>query len=153
MLLSAGLVAYAIYSTAVPAYDLIPSKNGRYAFAALVHPVGRRRWLSNAAQEHGAHRLRAGCADRSEQVRKGAAPEGKTGPFDVTVSGTLKPKARRTAMLSLTCKSLAKAAVRHSAVSFRSVPTRCGFAGHVELGPSRATRSSTVCPAVSVATP
>lgn len=90
MLLSAGLVAYAIYATAVPAYDLIQSKNGRYAFAALCilwaaaagYPTLRK---TMARTVYGQTVLTE--SSKSEKVQ---LPEGKTGPFDVTVSGTLK---------------------------------------------------------------
>ena len=90
MLFSAGLVVVAIYSTAVPAYDLIPSKNGRYAFAALCilwaaaagYPTLRK---SMARTVYG----QAVLTDQSKS-EKVQLPEGKTGPFDVTVSGTLK---------------------------------------------------------------
>ncbi|MBL9042139.1 MAG: hypothetical protein JNM83_11085 [Myxococcales bacterium] len=90
MLFAGGLVAMSIYSTAVPAYDLIPSKNGRYAFAALCilwaaaagYPTLRK---SMARTVYGQAVLTE--QSKSEKVQ---LPEGKTGPFDVTVSGTLK---------------------------------------------------------------
>ncbi|MFO0620873.1 MAG: hypothetical protein U0745_05720 [Polyangia bacterium] len=97
MLLSAGLVAYAIYATAVPAYDLIQSKNGRYAFAALCilwaaaagYPTLRK---TMARTVYGQTVLTE--ANKTEKVQ---LPEGKTGPFDVTVSGTLKAESSQNA--------------------------------------------------------
>ncbi len=90
MLLSAGLVAYAIYATAIPAYDLIESKNGRYAFAALCilwaassgYPTLRKTMARTVYAQ--------GVLTEQNKTEKLQLPEGKTGPFDVTVSGTLK---------------------------------------------------------------
>ncbi|HNI60483.1 MAG TPA: hypothetical protein PKW11_11105, partial [Pseudomonadota bacterium] len=90
MLLSAGLVAYAIYATAIPAYDLIESKNGRYAFAALCilwaassgYPTLRKTMARTVYAQ--------GVLTEQNKSEKLQLPEGKTGPFDVTVSGTLK---------------------------------------------------------------
>jgi len=90
MLMSAGLVAYAIYATAVPAYDLIESKNGRYAFAALCilwaasagYPTLRKTMARTVYAQ--------GVLTEQSKSEKLQLPEGKSGPFDVTVSGTLK---------------------------------------------------------------
>ena len=85
-----GLVAYAIYATAIPAYDLIESKNGRYAFAALCILWAASSGYPTLRKTMARDGLCPRRADRTEQVRKLQLPEGKTGPFDVTVSGTLK---------------------------------------------------------------
>jgi len=90
MLFSGGLVAFAIYSTAVPAYDLIESKNARYAFAALCvlwaaaagYPTLRKTMARTVYAQ--------GVLTEQNKSEKLQFSEGKTGPFDVTVSGTLK---------------------------------------------------------------
>ncbi|HMU37508.1 MAG TPA: hypothetical protein PKE31_00710 [Pseudomonadota bacterium] len=92
MLLSAGLVGLAIYSTVVPAYDLIERKAGRYAFVALSilwvaaagYPTLRK------ATTRAVYAQTVLSSEHKTDTLK--LPDGKTGPFDLTVSGTLKPE-------------------------------------------------------------
>ena len=93
IVLSGGLVAAAIYATAIPAYDLIRSSMGRQLFAALVVV-----WAIAA----GYPTLRKGMSRKdlavtvlTEEAKTAKLPiaEGQTGPFDVTISGTMKQEA------------------------------------------------------------
>lgn len=93
IVLAGGLIAAAIYGTAGPAYDLIENKNGRTLFAILVvvwaaavgYPAIRkavpRKVLAEAQLTE---------ASKSQKLAIG---EGSSGPFDVTVSGSLRPEA------------------------------------------------------------
>jgi len=93
LILSGGIVAIAIYSTASPAYDLIHDSTGKKLFALLVvlwvaaagYPtlrkgIGRTVLASTVLTEDG------------KPTKLSIAP-GNTGPFDLTVSGTVKPTA------------------------------------------------------------
>jgi hypothetical protein len=95
LLLAGGLVATAIYATAVPAYDLIQSQTGRRLFSLLVIV-----WVAAA----GYPTLRKGMARKDlatavltedNKTAKLTIGEGQIGPFDMTVSGSLKPEARQ----------------------------------------------------------
>jgi len=91
--LAGGLVAIAIYSTAGPAYDLIASQRGRTLFAALVvvwaaavgYPTLRKAVPRKVLAE----------AVLTEQSKSLKLPIGEnaSGPYDVTVSGSIRPEA------------------------------------------------------------
>lgn len=90
LIVSGGIVAYAIYYTAVPAYELIKQQMARRLFALLCIV-----WVAAA----GYPTLRKGLSrdilaetvlTKDSKSEKLAIKGGKTGPFDVTVSGTLK---------------------------------------------------------------
>ena len=99
IVLSGGLVAAAIYATAIPAYDLIQNTTGRRLFAALVIL-----WAVAA----GYPTLRKGMSRKvladtvlTEEVKSAKLPiaEGLLGPYDITVSGTVKPEAAQNAQI------------------------------------------------------
>ncbi len=93
LVLAGGLLAFAIYSTVGSAYDLIESKNGRTLFAALAivwaasvgYPTLRKAVPRKVLAE----------AVLTEQSKSLKMPIGENaaGPFDVTVSGSLRPEA------------------------------------------------------------
>jgi hypothetical protein len=93
ILLSGGLVASAIYVTAIPAYDLIKNSTGRRLFAALVvlwviaagYPTLRKGMSRKVLAE-------TVLTEESKTVKLPVA-EGQVGPYDVTISGSLKPDA------------------------------------------------------------
>lgn len=93
ILLSGGLVASAIYMTAIPAYDLIRNTTGRRLFAALVvlwviaagYPTLRKGMSRKVLAE-------TVLTEESKSVKLPVA-EGQVGPYDVTVSGTIKSDA------------------------------------------------------------
>jgi hypothetical protein len=90
LIVSGGLVAYAIYYTAIPAYELIKNTMARRLFALLCIV-----WVAAA----GYPTLRKGLSrdilaetvlTKESRTEKLPIKGGKTGPFDITVSGTLK---------------------------------------------------------------
>ncbi len=100
IVLSGGLVASAIYMTAIPAYDLIQHSTGRRLFAVLCII-----WAIAA----GYPTLRKGMTRKvlaqtilTEENKSVKLPigEGQVGPFDVTVSGTVKAEAAQNANIS-----------------------------------------------------
>lgn len=93
MLASTGLAGLAIYSTAVPAYDLIEGKLGRYGFVGLcilwVAAVGYptlRKTMNRAVYAQTV----LTTEHKTQQVK---IADGRRGPFDVVVSGSLKSEA------------------------------------------------------------
>lgn len=93
IVLAGGLVAAAIYGTAGPAYDLIDSKNGRTLFAILVvvwaaavgYPTIRKAVPRKVLAET--------ALTEPTKSQKVAINEGASGPYDVTISGSLRPEA------------------------------------------------------------
>lgn len=93
LLLAGGLIAVAIYGTAGPAYDLITNKRGRTCFALLTlvwaaavgYPALRKAVPRKVLAE----------TVLTEQNKSVKLPIGEnvTGPFDITVSGSIKPEA------------------------------------------------------------
>ncbi len=93
LVLVGGLLAVAIYGTAGPAYDLIDSKRGRTLFmlltivwaAAVGYPALRKAVTRKVLAE----------AVLTEQNKSVKVPigENSSGPFDITVSGSLRPEA------------------------------------------------------------
>lgn len=93
LVLAGGLLAIAIYGTAGPAYDLISSKQGRTLFAVLAivwaasvgYPTLRKAVPRKVLAE----------AVLTEQNKSLKLPigENSSGPFDITVSGSIKPEA------------------------------------------------------------
>lgn len=93
IVLAGGLVAAAIYGTAGSAYDLIENKNGRTLFAVLVvvwaaavgYPTVRKAVPRKVLAET--------ALTEPNKSQKVAIGEGSSGPYDVTISGSLKPEA------------------------------------------------------------
>lgn len=102
LIVSGGIVAYAIYYTAIPAYELIKQQTARRLFALLCIV-----WVAAA----GYPTLRKGLSrdilaetvlTKESKSEKLALKGGKTGPFDVTVSGTLKQSGGQDTTVSYT---------------------------------------------------
>lgn len=100
IVLSGGLVASAIYMTALPAYDLIQSSTGRRLFGLLCiiwaiaagYPTLRKGMARKVLAE-------TVLTEENKSVKL-AIGEGQIGPYDVTVSGTVKPEAAQNANIS-----------------------------------------------------
>lgn len=90
LIVSGGIVAYAIYYTAIPAYELIKQQTARRLFALLcvvwVAAAGYPTLRKGLSRDLLAETVLTKESKSEKLVLKG----GKTGPFDVTVSGTLK---------------------------------------------------------------
>jgi hypothetical protein len=92
LILVGGLLAGAIYGTAGPAYDLIENPRGRTLFAILALV-----WAASVgypALRKAVPRKVLAEAVLTEQNKSIKLPIGEnaTGPYDVTVSGSLKPE-------------------------------------------------------------
>lgn len=102
LIVSGGIVAYAIYYTAIPAYELIKQQTARRLFALLCVV-----WVAAA----GYPTLRKGLSrdilaetvlTKESKGEKLVIKGGKTGPFDITVSGTLKQSGGQDTTVSYT---------------------------------------------------
>lgn len=108
LIVSGGAVAFIIYYTALPAYDLIKQPMAKRLFALLSII-----WVAAA----GYPTLRKGMArdvlaetvlTKEHLSDKLTIGKGKTGPFDLTVSGTIKPGGGQDTQVSYTLKVAAE---------------------------------------------
>ena len=102
VILAGGLVAYGIYYTALPAYDLIKNPLGKKLFAALAIVWVAAAGYPTLRKALGREVLADTVLTKDHLTEKLAIGKGKTGPFDVTVSGTIKPGGGQDTMVSYT---------------------------------------------------
>jgi hypothetical protein len=90
VILAGGLVAYAIYYTALPAYDAIRNPLGKRLFAALAILWVAAAGYPTLRKGLGREVLAETVLTKEHLTDKLTIGKGKTGPFDMTVSGAIK---------------------------------------------------------------
>lgn len=102
VIVAGGLVAYVIYYTALPAYDLIKQPMAKRLFAGLCIVWVAAAGYPTLRKGLGREVLAETVLSKEHLSDKLTIGKGKTGPFDVTVSGTMKPGGAQDTVVSYT---------------------------------------------------